>query len=104
MIVEQRTYTLYPGKVPQYLEIYRRDVYDLQVRTLGNMVGYFTTEMGTLNQIIHMWSYDDLEDRRKRREKLFADPQWIAFLEKVLPLIVKMENQILVPTSFSPVR
>jgi hypothetical protein len=104
MIVEQRTYTLHPGKVPLYLEIYQRDVYELQVRTLGNMVGYFTTEIGTLNQIVHMWAYEDLEDRRKRRATLFADPQWTAFLEKILPLIVEMKNQILIPTAFSPIR
>ena len=58
MIVEQRTYTLHPGKVPEYLRLYQAEGMAIQTRILGRMVGYFTTEIGPLNQIVHMWGYD----------------------------------------------
>ena len=79
-------------------------VCDLQKRVLGNMIGYFTTEIGPLNQIVHLWGYDSLDERMRRRAALGGTPEWQAFLAKVLPLIVTMETKILVPTAFSSIR
>jgi NIPSNAP len=104
MIVEQRTYTLHPGKGPEWLEIYGREGRDLQVSHLGRMIGYFTTEIGSLNQVIHLWAYEDLEDRRRRRAALVDTPEWHALLRKLLPLCRDMESKILIPASFSPIR
>jgi hypothetical protein len=104
MIVEQRTYTLHPGKAPAYIELYQSEGYDVQVKHLGRMIGYFTTDIGTLNQIVHLWAYEDLEDRRRRREALFATAEWQALLPKLLALIQTMESKILIPTLFSPIR
>lgn len=102
MIIEQRTYTFHPGKVPEFLGLYQRFGLALQTAILGRMAGYFTTEFGTLNQVVHMWAYDDLKDRQERRARLNADPDWQAYLAKVLPLIQTMESRILIPTAFSP--
>ena len=41
MIVEQRTYTLYPGQHLKYLEAYEKEGLEIQRPILGNLVGYF---------------------------------------------------------------
>jgi len=102
MIVEQRTYTLYPGKTNEYLRIYQEEGLAVQTRVLGRLVGYYSSEIGVVNQLVHMWAYDDFNDRQKRRAALHAEPQWQAYLPKVLPLIMRQETQILIPTAFSP--
>ena len=51
MIVEQRTYTALPGKWRDYLALYQAEGLEIQLRVLGRMVGYYTTESGPLNQI-----------------------------------------------------
>ena len=104
MIVEHRTYTLHPGKVPEYLRHYESEGMAIQTRILGRLVGYFTTEIGPLNQIIHMWGYDSFEDRAKRRAQMQADPGWKAYIAKIQPLIQTQETKILIPTAFSPIR
>ena len=104
MIVEQRTYTLHPGRTPEWLDIYGREGCELQVRHLGRMLGYFTTEIGPLNQIVHLWGYSDLQDRSERRAALVATAEWQAALQKLLPLVRDMENKILLPAPFSPIR
>ena len=80
MIVEQRTYTAIPGKWRDYLALYQAEGLQIQQRILGRMVGYYTTETGPLNQIIHMWAYTDLNERAERRAQLAADPQWQAYV------------------------
>ena len=104
MIIEQRTYTLYPGKVPEYLRLYEQEGLAIQGPILGNLIGYFSTDIGTLNQIIHMWGYDSFEERSKRRAQMQADPGWKAYVAKIQPLIQTQETKILNPTSFSPIR
>jgi hypothetical protein len=104
MIVEMRTYTFHPGKAAEFVRLYLREGFEVQKRILGNLLGYYSTETGTLNQFIHLWGYESLEDRLTRRTQLFSDPGWLQYLERVLPLIQTQENKILIPTSFSPVR
>lgn len=104
MIVEERIYTLHPGKVPEYLRLYESEGLAIQTRILGRLIGYFTTEVGPLNQIIHMWGYDSLEERTRRRSELMADAGWKAFVVKLQPLILTMENKLLTPAPFSPIR
>jgi hypothetical protein len=103
MIVEERIYTIETGKVGEYLSLYEEHGIDIQKRILGNMVGYFSTEVGPLNQIIHMWGYDSFEDRMTRRVALGADPGWQAYIAKIRPLILRQENKLLIPAPFSPI-
>jgi NIPSNAP len=103
VFVEERTYTLQAGKVADYLAAYAKEGLDVQRGHLGNLVGYFTTEIGPLNQVVHMWGYDSLDDRQERRTALYADPRWQEYVPKVLPWLARQENRILVPAPFSPI-
>ncbi|MEQ8695809.1 MAG: NIPSNAP family protein [Bauldia litoralis] len=103
MIVEERIYTLEIARVGDYLRLYEEHGIEIQKRILGNMVGYFSTEVGPLNQIIHMWGYDSFEDRLKRRAELGADPGWQAYVAKIKPFVLKQENKLLIPAPFSPI-
>ena len=71
---------------------------------MGNLIGYFHTEIGELNKIVQLWGYDSLAEREKRRKALFADPDWLAYLQQSPDIIVQMESRILVPAPFSPIR
>jgi hypothetical protein len=104
MIVEERTYTVKPGTVQQYYADYNPRGLEIQKRILGNLIGYFHTEIGELNQIVHLWGYDSLAEREKRRAALAADQDWHAYLRQSPDIIVKMETRILVPAPFSPIR
>lgn len=102
MIVEQRTYKVQPGSVPEYLRTYEDEGLALQLKHLGRLVGYFNTEIGPLNEIVHLWAYEDLLDRDRRRIALSADPAWKTYAPKIFRFIVSQETKILKPTSFSP--
>lgn len=104
MIVEERIYTLQVGKVPEYLALYEAEGLAIQKAILGHMVGYYTTEFGPLNQVIHMWAYRDLADRAERRARLGAHEGWKSYLGKIRPLMITQENKLLVPAPFAPVR
>ena len=105
MIVEERIYVLHTHcSVAEYLSIYEAEGMSIQMPVLGACLGYFVTEVGTLNQLVHLWGFSDMVDRARRRDKLNADPRWQACVAKLRPMIRSMENRILTPTRFSPLR
>ena len=101
-IVEERIYTLYPGKTAPYLQLYEQEGLAIQRPILGELVGYFSTEIGPLNQIVHLWRYQDMADRAARRATLTSDPAWKTYVAKIQPMIREQENKILIPAAFSP--
>lgn len=102
MIVDHRTYTLRPGTLAEYVKTYESEGYAIQTRHLDKPVGWYTSmDIGALNQIVHLWGYEDLADRARRRAAMQADPEWQAYLKKVTPLLATMENKILTPAPFA---
>ena len=95
MYVEERIYALQAGAAPEYLRHYEAEGVSIQTKHLPHLVGYYFTEAGPLNTIVHMWAYDDLNQREKCRPQLQADPAWRAYTAKVRPLVVSQENRLL---------
>ena len=104
MIVEQRDYHVFTGKLPELVRLYETEGIAIQQEILGNLIGVFTTDIGALSTYTSMWGYDSFAEREERRARLQADERWQRFLAKIQPLIHTQQNRILVPTSFSPLR
>jgi hypothetical protein len=100
MIVEERIYTVKIAGAAEWFKAYEAEGMKIQLGHLGNMVGYYTTEVGDLNLIVHMWAYESFEERLKRRAALGADPGWRAYLPKVAHLLLNQQNRIMNPAPF----
>lgn len=95
MIVELRTYTLVADGVREWERLYRELGREAQLRHLPRLLGYYTSEIGQLNQVISLWEYDSYEERAQSRAALWQDAGWLAFAERVKPLIVEQECSLL---------
>ena len=104
MILDERTYTIKPEHVRDYLRLYVEEGMALQVGHLGHLVGWFTTDSGVVNQVVHMWRFANAGDRERRRAAMEADPAWQAFRAKTSSFVTEMRSRILRPTSFSPMQ
>ena len=103
MIVEQRDYHVFTGKLNELVRLYAGEGIAIQQEILGGLVAVFTTDVGALSTYTSLWGYDSFAEREERRAKLQADDAWKAFLAKIQPLIHTQQNRILIPTSFSPI-
>ena len=104
LFVEHRTYTFRPGTMARWLKKYEADGLPLQKKHLGRPLGFFTTEIGNLHQVVLLWIFDSLDDRDRRRTAMSADPEWQKYMEEIWAMnaIEAQESKILRPTSFSP--
>ena len=103
MIVEQRDYHVFTGKLNELVRLYETEGIELQRSYLGNLLGVFTTDIGALSTYTSLWGYESFAEREERRAKLQADERWKEFLGRIQPLIHTQQNRILIPTSFSPI-
>jgi hypothetical protein len=104
MFVEQRVYSLTPGGTIEYVKTYEECGRQVQERILGKLLGYYTREIGELNQLVYFWEFDSMEERARRRAELAADAEFKTFRGKVRHLVLKQENSILVPAGRSPLK
>ncbi|MBM3649464.1 MAG: NIPSNAP family protein [Alphaproteobacteria bacterium] len=97
MIFEMRTYLMKPGSIPKVEELFGAA---LPARAkLSPLAGFWHTEVGTLNQIIHIWPYDNIGERDRIRAEALRAGIWPP---KIADNIVEMESKILHPAPFSP--
>ena len=81
LLVDHRTYFIKPTATPQYFETYEKYGYRAQVRHLGEPIAYLFGETGEVNDVVHLWAYEDAADRAKKRAAMFADPEWKVYLQ-----------------------
>ena len=97
MIFEMRTYLLKPGTPLQAEQAFGERI---EARSkLSRIAGFWRTEVGTLNQIIHIWPYKDLNERDQIRAEAVKTGVWPP---KIADFVLDMESKILHPAPFSP--
>ena len=104
MIIEMRTYTIKTGQVNKLIELYKKEGMSIHRRILGNQIGFFYSEIGDLNQIVHLYGYKSLDDRSKRRNELSNNKDWKKYLTKATDLIISQKSQLLYATDFSKIK
>lgn len=102
MFVDHRAYTIPHGQMKEYLERYEAVGLALQRRYLGHHIGCYVSEIGALNQVIHLWGFASMADREVRRARMEQDPDWAAFRQSIAGTFTAQETRILRATSFSP--
>ena len=104
MIVEMRTYTVLPDKLSRWLAIWEQNAKPVQSEILGQFLGMYLTDIGPVNEVVHLWRFDSLAERERRREIMEKDPRWSFYRREVEALapVTLMQSRILRPTRFSP--
>jgi NIPSNAP len=103
MIVEMRTYSIQIGAMRDFLELYAREGLAVQTQHLGSPLGYYTSEVGELSRVVHLWRYIDMADRERRRAALESDSRWLAYRNKSSSQghVVRQMNTILKEVDFA---
>ena len=95
MIYEMRTYDLKPGTVPEFEDRFAEALPHRE--KYSKMAAFWHTEIGPLNQVIHVWPYEDLAERTKVRAEAAKDPNWPP---RTSDVVLNMESEILIPAPF----
>ncbi len=95
MIYEVRTYTLEPGTVPQFEESFAEALPHRE--KYSPLAAFWHTDIGTLNQVVHVWPYENLLEREQIRAEAASDPNWPP---RDTSMIMDMQSEIWNPADF----
>ena len=97
MLYEVRTYTLRPGTVAEFEERFAKRLPLLEKHS--KLGAFWHTEFGPLNQVIHVYSYDDLQHRTRVRAAMAQDAERNA-MPGGAEFVVEQEAEIMNPAPF----
>ncbi len=104
MIYELRSYQLVVGGLPEYLDLARTKILPCIAEHGIKPVGFWTTSIGTLNEVVHLWAYKDLNERQAKWDLWIKDPRRPEVMAKLRNIVVSQSNKILSPTDFSEMK
>ena len=96
MLYELRTYTVKPGTLGDMVKAASTVSVGIRGNDFGKLEGYWSTEIGPLNQVMHLWSYSDFAERARLRAELGKNPRWTGeYLPIIRPLLMRQEVRLL---------
>ncbi|XP_043571514.1 protein NipSnap homolog 3A isoform X1 [Chiloscyllium plagiosum] len=90
---EFRNYIIQPGKVADFMKLTNDFIH---LRTAhSELVGYWSVEIGCLNEVFHIWKYGSYKERSAVREALATNKDWQQnYISKMLPMLLNQTNEI----------
>ena len=104
-LYELRIYTLYVGKMAELVKLYQEIGFPALQKGGQDkkLVGYFQSDTGTMNQLVHLWKFDDDADRRAHWAGLSANKDFVeGFVPKFRPLVMTQEVKLLQAAPWGP--
>ena len=100
-LYEFRTYTYGAGAIPKVIEAWAPRI---EARTaISPLVFAGYTEIGPLNQWVHVWAYKNMADRETRRAQAMKPGVWPPPRHESV-VLHKQTSTFAVPASWSPLR
>jgi len=97
MIYEVRTYRLPPRKQGEFIKVFG-EAYESRKKH-SELAAFFFTDIGPLNQVIHIWPYESLEHRADVRAESTKDGTWPPHVHDLVTL---QQSEIFTPSPFTP--
>lgn len=96
MIYEMRTYTVVAGELGAVVKNAGSVAREVRGDRFGKLEGYWQTDIGPLNTVMHLWSYESFDERNRLRDELANHKPWVdEYLPLAVPRLVRQEIRLM---------
>ena len=96
-----RTYDIAMGKTPEYMAAVREIALPVRESYGIKLAGWYYTDIGALNKVVHIWAYRDFAHFEEAREAFRNDERWVNdYVPRVKGIVLRQENQIMRASDF----
>jgi hypothetical protein len=99
-VYELRSYVMKPGTTQETIERWEKALPARMERS--KILGAFYAVTGPLQKFVHIWPYDTADHRQRTRDEAVAAGIWPP--KGGAERLLHMQNSLLLPASFSPLR
>ncbi|XP_068745406.1 protein NipSnap homolog isoform X1 [Montipora capricornis] len=96
-IYEMRTYYVKPKAfAADFLKLTNEYVHLKTESKYSKLNGCWTTDIGGINEAVHIWEYDSFAQRTEAKQAMSQDQTWINdYVKKMLNMLVKQDNVVM---------
>lgn len=103
-IYEMRTYYVKPKAFAEFMQL-TNDYIHLKADSNSKLNGYWTSDIGGLNEVTHIWEYDSYTQKMEAQKSLLQDETWVNnYRKKILKMLVKQDNLVMNPCPWFDVK
>ena len=96
-----RTYDIAMGKTPEYMAAVQEVALPVRESYGVKLAGWYYTDIGALNRVVHIWAYRDYAHFEEAREAFRTDERWLNdYVPRVKGIVLRQENQIMRASDF----
>ena len=104
MIYDFRMYTFKPGKIPEYMAAVKEFAIPSRAKYGVKLAGWYYSDIGELNQVVHIWGYRDHAHMEEAKAQVANDPDWRGkYIPAVGGLIEAQKTYLMLSPDFAPV-
>ena len=101
MIYDMRTYDIAMGKTPEYMAAVREIALPVRESYGIKLAGWYYTDVGALNRVVHIWAYRDYAHFEEAREAFRTDERWVNdYVPRVKGIVLRQKNQLMLASDF----
>jgi hypothetical protein len=103
MIYDFRMYTLKPGSTSEYMAAVKELALPIRQKYGVKLAGWYYSDVGELNQVVHIWAFRDHTHMEEAKAKIRSDPDWTQkYGPRVRSLIVAQKTYLMLSPDFAP--
>ena len=96
-----RTYDIAMGKTREYMAAVREVALPVRESYGVKLAGWYYTDIGALNRVVHIWAYRDYAHFEEAREAFRTDERWLNdYVPRVKGIVLRQENQMMRAADF----
>ena len=104
MIYDFRMYTFKPGRIPDYMAAVKEFAIPIRAKYGVKLAGWYYSDIGELNQVVHIWGYRDHAHLEEAKAQVANDPDWRGkYIPAVGGLIEAQKTYLMLSPDFAPV-
>ena len=102
-LYDMRIYDIKPGRIPEYMSAVEQVGLPIREELGVKLAGWFYSDVGTLNQVVHIWAYDDSDDLHRKMRAVYQHPGWAGdYVPRVSGLLDVQRDQLMRGGDFFP--
>jgi len=104
MIYLEASLRVVPGKMKELMEVFEKEFLPASNKLGRKLVAQWTTTIGTLDEVVDLWAYEDLTHLQRLNEAKAKSPEFAKASEHLRALIAYEEARLMIPTPLSEMK
>jgi hypothetical protein len=104
MIYLEATLRVVPGKMDEFMEVFSNEYLPASEKLGRKLAAQWRTFIGTLDEVVDLWAYDDLAHMQRFQEARQKDEEMAKAGKRLRALIAYETTKLLIPTPYSAMK